>query len=139
MKIVQRRDDEGGAEMKFGVVQKDGQVFVYFLPPGTDKVTPNEPHFVIASGITYGDLAAQVDYFNNVISKFVCPDFADREELKRLRAENRDLRRATVDPTELEQLRASGAELERLREKRHELSQLRARVTEMEDQGDGAA
>ena len=137
MKIAHRQGDEGGAEMKFGVVLKDGRNFVYFFPPGTDSVNPNTPHFVIVSGVGYGDLTVQVDHLNNIVEKFVCPDFADREELKQLRAENRDLRRAVVEPKELEQLRAGCAELERLKKERREASRLRARLTELESQDDG--
>ena len=74
---------------------------------------------------------------NAVIEKFVCPDFADSEELKQLRSECAELRRAAIDPKELEQLRAGCAELAQWREERSEASRLRARLAEIEGHDDG--
>ncbi len=138
MKIVQRRGDESGAEMKLGIVEKDGRMFVYFQKPGTDKAQLNGPHFIAASGIVFGDLELAVYHMNQNFSEFVNPAFADGEELKQLRAESAELRGAAVDPKELEQLRAGSVELERLREEGRERVRLRARLAELQSQDDAA-
>ena len=132
MKIVSRQGDESGAEFTLGIVQKGDRLFVYFLPPGANKANLNEPHFVIAPGVMYGDLATQVDYFSSVIAKFVCPNFADSEELKQLRAELVELRRRMVSDEELEGLRADRVELQRLLAGKREIAELKARLVELE-------
>ena len=136
MKVVWRRGDEGGVKVAFDTVQKDGRIFVYFQKLGTGKANPNEPHFIIKPAIAYGDVGTWVFDFNAIVETFVCPDFADREELEQLRAESAKWLGQVVDPAELEQLRADSAELERLRENRREISQHRARLKELESQLD---
>ncbi len=131
MKIVKRPDDQGGAEMRLAVVEENGRLLVYFLPPGTDKAQRNAPHFIAGQGIIFGNLAPLVDSFNTTISEFVCPDFADGEKLKQLRIECDELRRCQIDEQELEGLRADRAELERLREEKREIASLRTRLAEL--------
>ena len=138
MKIVQLRGDESGSDMKLCVVQTDGRLFIYFQKPGTDKADIGAPYFVIKPGVTYGDITDLVFSLNITIEQFICPNFADGEELKQLRAESTKWLGEAVDPTELEQLRADSAELERMKEKRHEASQLRARLAELEAEADAA-
>ena len=137
MKIVKNRDDEGGAELKPSTIQEDGRLFVYFLPAGTDKANPNEPHFIIKPAIAYGDVGTVAFDLNAGGEQFVCPDVADLAELKQLRDECAELRRGVIDPKDLEKLRADSAELTRLRENRAEASRLRARLAEIEGHDDG--
>ncbi len=134
MKIVKQRGDESGADMKLGVVQEDGRSFVYFLSAGTDTPNPEAPHFIIKPAIAYGDVGAWVFDFNAMVENFVCPDFADREELIKLRAESVKWQGTAAEPGELEKLRAESAELARIRENRTEAAKLRARLAELEGQ-----
>ena len=138
MKITGRPGDPGGVEMRLAIVQKGEQASVYFLPPGTNKAQLNAPHFVVAPGTYFGDLDSLVYDMNQRFSEFVCRDFADGEELKRLRAENAKLRRGQIDERELEGLRTAHAELERLREEKREAASLRTRLAELEGPDDAA-
>ena len=134
MKFVKYRDDKGGAEMKLGVVQKDGRLFIYFCPAGADKADIAAPHFVISPAITYGNAVAWLFDFDAMIEQFVCPDFAEREELEQLRAESLKWQGPAAEPGELEKLRADSSELARLREERREAAKIRARLAELEGQ-----
>lgn len=132
MRIVSRRGAVGSAEMKLGIVQTDGQNFVYFLPAGAAKAQLNAPHFVIKSGIMYGDLVGHVEFFSGAIAEFVCPDFANHEELKALRIEYDRLKTSQITEQELEALRADRAELELYRADERERVQLKARQTALD-------
>ncbi len=125
MRIVKQHGDAGGVEMELAVVDKDGQYFVYFKPVGAAKVQLNAPHFVVGPGREYGDLQANMMYFRDAFDEFVCPDFADGEELKALRTEYQNLKRNQI--SDLEALRADRAELELYRAEERERAQLKTR------------
>lgn len=127
MRIVAHRGDTGGVEMELVVVDKDGRYFVYFKPVGAAGVQPNAPHFVVAHDRTYGDLQGNMEYFRNAFEEFVCPDFADREELKTLRGEYENLKRRQISEQEIEALHADRKELEIFRAEERERAQMKAR------------
>ena len=134
MRIVQRQGDLGGVEREFAVVQNDGRILVYFSPAGASKVQLNAPHFVAGPSVPYGVVTANIDTLRNLFTEFVCPDFANGEELKQLRIKCEELRRCQIDERELEGLRADRAELERLREEKCEIVSLNARLAELRGQ-----
>ncbi len=113
MRIVNRRGAPGGVERELAVVQVEGQTLVYFSPAGATEVKLSGPHFVAQSGATYGDLAANVDALRNAFSEFVCPDFANHEELKALRVEYENLKCSQISEQELKALRADYDNLKR--------------------------
>lgn len=127
MRIVSRRGQSGGVERELAVVQVEGQTLVYFSPAGTTEVKLSGPHFVAQPGATYGDVAANVSALRNAFSEFVCPDFADYEELEALRAECKNLKRGQISDQEIETLRADRKELELYRAEERERGQLNAR------------
>ena len=127
MRIVNRRGAMGGVERDLAVVNVEGQTRVYFSPVGATQVQLSGPHFVAQPGATYGDVAANVDALRNAFSEFVCPDFANHEELKALRAEYADLKRSQISKEELEALRADRAELGLCRAEERERAQIKAR------------
>ena len=127
MRIVSQRGALGGAEMDLAVVNEGAQYFVYFKPVGAARVQPNAPHFVVGRGRTYGDLQANMEYFRDAFDEFVCPDFADHEELKALRAEHENLKRNQTTEQEVKDLRADRLELEFYREEERERAKLKAR------------
>ena len=134
MRIVQRQGAEGGVEREFAVVHNGGRTLVYFSPAGASKVQLNAPHFVSGPSVPYGVVAANIDTLRNLFTEFVCPDFANGEELKQLRADCEELRRGQIDEQELERLRADRAELGRLQEEKREIASLRTRLAELEGQ-----
>lgn len=127
MRIVNRQGDQGGVEREFAVVHNDGETLVYFSPAGASKVQLNGPHFVVAPSVPYGVAAGNIDLLRNLFTEFVCPDFADSEELKQLRAENAELRRSQPAAQELEGFRADREELELYRAEERERAQLKDR------------
>ena len=132
MRIVKQRGAAGGAEMELAVVQTEGQIFVYFSPAGATRVQLSGLHFVAAPGTHYGNVVGSVDNLRGAFSEFVCPDFADREELKELRAEYENLKRRQITEQELEALRADRKELEIFRAEERERAQLKARQAVLE-------
>ncbi len=128
MRIVGQRGAAGGVEMELAVVEKDGQIFVYFSPAGATRVQLTGPHFVAAPSVPYGVVAGYIDTLRNLFSEFVSPDFADREELKTLRAEYDRLKARQISDQELEALRADRAELGLYRAEERERAQMKARL-----------
>ena len=127
MRIVSHRGAAGGVEREWAVVQVEGQTLVYFSPAGATRVQLSGPHFVAAPGTHYGQLVGSVDALRNSFSEFVCPDFANHEELKTLRAEYDRLKANQISEQELKDLRADRAELAFYREEERERAKLKAR------------
>ena len=118
--------------MELVVVNEGDRYFVYFKPVGAARVQLNAPHFVVGPGRTYGDLQANMEYFRDAFDEFVCPDFANHEELKALRAEYENLKRSQISAQELEALRADRKELELYRAEEGERAQLKARLIHLD-------
>lgn len=131
MKIVKQRGDAGGVEGEFVLVLKDNRLFVYFSPVGAVRVPPDAPHFVVETAAAYGDVEGHIDVLKHLFVEFVCPDFADGEELKELRAKYENLKRRRGSDQELEALRADRAELERMRLEERETAELKDRLVEL--------
>ena len=127
MRIVNQRGAVGGVERELAVVQVEGQTRVYFSPVGATKVQLSGPHFVAHTGTIYGDVAANVDALRNAFSEFVCPDFANHEELQTLRTEYDRLKASQTSEQEIKALRADRVELEFYREEERERAKLKAR------------
>ena len=128
MRIVNQRGRPGGAEVELAVVQVEGQTLVYFSPAGATRVQLRGPHFVVAPSVPYGLVQSNVDTLRNLFSEFVCPDFADREELKTLRAEYDRLKANQISEQAVKDLRADRLELEFYREEERERAKLKARL-----------
>ena len=127
MRIVSKSGDLGGVERELVVVQKHGSVFAYFAPAGASEAQLDGPHFVTHPSAHYGNVVVAVDQIRNMFAEFVCPDFADREELNELRTAYADLKRDQPSKQELEALRADRVELAFFREEERERAQLKAR------------
>ena len=127
MRIVSKSGDLGGVERELVVVLKDGRNFAYFAPVGANKGQFSGPHFVAHPSIPYGNVVEAVDQIRNMFAEFVCPDFADCEELNELRTALSDLKRSQPSEQELEALREDRVELAFFREEERERAQLKAR------------